>query len=457
MAQQQGSANGKFEAPPPPDRGRPPAPERYELVARPLAGRKARPVHWLVERKIPAGKLTMVASQGGIGKSTLIRHLIACVTTGRPAFGLAYDPPPPCDVLLLSVEDSLEDTVMPHLLAEGADLNRLLPIEGIRRLGEDGTPDDEVLRLDLRHLDTVLAKVQAHPQTRLLVVDPIMSFVGRAGLSENASAEVRQILDPLLDLADKSGLAIVMIAHVTKSTATAAVNRITGSAAFRDASRVVYVVGKDPQDDDRRILALAKANVPGLDKTSLAFSLCPLEGDDRAAVLAAPEFSDLSPADRDLMGDQLARVRPLGRVFLSADEAMGTEGGSGAGTARNCATWLRERLGTEFAWPDEEVSRDATAAGFSERQFRRAKDQLKPALQVAKVGYQGKWFVAMGAVRELPHRPENLAGGQNGENGQNGAGSAGNAPILTTPAQSDHSDHADDPDVVGGPDLWGDR
>jgi hypothetical protein len=427
------NGRAKFVPPPPPV-------ESLELIADPLAGRKAKPVHWLVDRKIPAGKLTMVASVGGLGKSTLIRHLVACLTTGRPAFGLAYQPPPPCEILLASVEDTLEDTVTPHLLAEGADLTKVLAIAGVRK------PDGHVLQFDLRDLDCVMAKLQARPSIKLLVIDPIMSFVGRAGLSENASAEVRLILDPLLELAANTGLAIIMIAHLTKSTTTAAVNRIVGSSAFRDASRVVYAIGKDLEDDNRRVMALVKANVPGLDKSSLAFSLQPVEGDDLAAVLNAPEFSELSPADRDLMGDQLARVVPLGRVLLDADEALGTDRGSGTreSNARNCAIWLRERIGTNYAWPDEEIERNAVEAGFTVRQFRRAKNQLKPSLQVAKIGFQGKWYVAMGSVRELPIRPDNLAHGQNGQMGQNG-----DAPILTTARHSDQSDHA--------PDIWPDR
>jgi hypothetical protein len=240
-----------------------------------------------------------------------------------------------------------------------------------------------------------------------------------------------------------------MIAHLTKSTTTAAVNRIVGSSAFRDASRVVYAIGKDQEDDNRRVMALVKANVPGLDKSSLAFSLQPVEGDDLAAVLNAPEFSELSPADRDLMGDQLARVVPLGRVLLDADEALGTDRGSGSreSNSRNCAIWLRERIGTNYAWPDEEIERDAVDAGFTVRQFRRAKNQLKPSLQVAKIGFQGKWYVAMGSVRELPIRPDDLARGQNGQNGQ--IGQNGDAPILTTSRHSDQSDHT--------PDIWPDR
>src|SRR5262249_20237434 len=61
---------------------------------------RAKPVKWLVPGRIPLGKVTLLAADGGAGKSTLTRHVAAAVTTGRASFGLDYAAPPPGKVIL---------------------------------------------------------------------------------------------------------------------------------------------------------------------------------------------------------------------------------------------------------------------------------------------------------------------------------------------------------------------
>ena len=110
----------------------PPPPE---LVVLSFEGMTAKPVRWLVPHRLPAGKLVLMAGKGGDGKSTATRHLTARITTGRPAFGLTYTASP-VNVLILSAEDGPEDTILPHLLAEGADVSRVSLLEGVRFNGK---------------------------------------------------------------------------------------------------------------------------------------------------------------------------------------------------------------------------------------------------------------------------------------------------------------------------------
>src|SRR5262245_1190883 len=73
-----------------------------ELALTRLDTIRPQPVRWLVPEIIPQGKLIMFAGDGGQGKSALTLDLSACLTTGRPAFGLNYAAPEPCQVLLIS-------------------------------------------------------------------------------------------------------------------------------------------------------------------------------------------------------------------------------------------------------------------------------------------------------------------------------------------------------------------
>src|SRR4051794_15612074 len=75
---------------------------------------KAKPVRWLVPDLIPRGNLTMIAGDGGHGKSAATLDLIARLSKGEPAFGLDYKPGGPAESLLISCEDDLADTVVPR-------------------------------------------------------------------------------------------------------------------------------------------------------------------------------------------------------------------------------------------------------------------------------------------------------------------------------------------------------
>jgi hypothetical protein len=387
---------------PPPAASEPPK----ELVARSLKGRKAKPVRYLVAGKIPVGKVSMFAGVGGMGKSTLMRHLIACLTTGRPAFGLDYEPPPACDVLLASVEDSPEDTIVPHLIAEGADLDRVVMVDGVRK-GDKGV----VLPFDLRDLELVFAQVEKRPTIRVMVIDPIMSFIGRAGVNENSSGEVRTLLDPLLSFSERTAISTLLIAHLNKATNVAAVNRIVGSTAFRDTCRVVFAVGPDPGDSDRRILALVKENVPGLDPQSIAFTREKVSDDVLAEVLKAPEFGELSPADLEKIGQQLAVVKPLGFVDCDADGVLGHgRPAQGGGKVEECMAWLLDFL-KDYAHPAAEIERAAKKAGYGFESLKRAKARLgrNGTGQIENRNYGGNgtndWWTGVGPVQAWTKRP----------------------------------------------------
>ena len=79
-------------------------------------------VTWLWRDRIPRGKVTVLDGDPGTGKSTLTVTITAKVTTGSPFPDGAR--PERGDVILLSAEDDIGDTIRPRLEAAGADLAR---------------------------------------------------------------------------------------------------------------------------------------------------------------------------------------------------------------------------------------------------------------------------------------------------------------------------------------------
>ena len=80
---------------------------------------KVKPVHWLWKDRIPLGELTLLAGREGIGKTTIAYTLAAWITTGTMKGRFMGSPR---SVLVAATEDSWEHTIVPRLMAAGADL-----------------------------------------------------------------------------------------------------------------------------------------------------------------------------------------------------------------------------------------------------------------------------------------------------------------------------------------------
>jgi hypothetical protein len=101
--------------------------------------------------------------------------------------------------------------------------------------------------------------------SQVLIVDPILDFLGPATNSDKAT-DVRRVLSPLRELAEKHNVAIVAMNHLNKS-GKGPKTRSLGSGAFVQVARVELRVCEDPSDDDRRLLLVVKNNLakaPGL-------------------------------------------------------------------------------------------------------------------------------------------------------------------------------------------------
>jgi len=326
----------------------------------------ARPPRWLVPGRIPR-KVTLIASDGGMGKSTLVRHLVARVTTGRPAFdGPGPVALPPGHVLLLAAEDGYEDVVVPSLVAEGADLARVARIKYVETTV--GGRQDRV-HFEPRHLAALkaeLARLKAEgKEVRLIVIDPIASYVGRTQADENKGSELRRVLDPLAELAEEFDVAVLIVAHVNKAAGAKAKYRVAGSAAYVSVARVAYVAGDDPDDESRKLLMPFKWNYLGVETDALAYRLRPLTPDQAAAHRAHPAMATLSDEDFAGVVTQMATLEFDAPVRVNVDEVMaaGGRGGKGGRKLDACVEWLVGFLAT-YAYPSKEVMAAGEKAGF---------------------------------------------------------------------------------------------
>ena len=210
-------------------------------------------IRWLWEDRIPLGKISLFGGNPDQGKSLVSLYMAARVTKGEPLYGSAKAIPA-SDVLILAAEDDPSDTIVPRLMAAQADLTRVYFVKSILvEQGKDKTPEEREAQLDT-DVQEVEKLLKENPEIRLIIIDPISSYLGDANM--NREQEVRRVLTPLKKLADKSGVAIVMIMHFNKNSEANAIHRIGGAVAFTGVSRTSWVFLPEEGTDNRLMLRL---------------------------------------------------------------------------------------------------------------------------------------------------------------------------------------------------------
>ena len=86
------------------------------------------PINWLWPGWLARGKVHILAGAPGTGKTSIAMALGATITTG--ARWPDGTPAEPGEVLMWSGEDDPSDTLIPRLMAVGADLERVHIIHG---------------------------------------------------------------------------------------------------------------------------------------------------------------------------------------------------------------------------------------------------------------------------------------------------------------------------------------
>ena len=208
---------------------------------------------WIWPRRIAAGKLTLIDGDPQQGKSLLTLDLAARVSSGKPFPG-GCQAVEPANVLLIGGEDGLHDTVVPRLRAAGADLSRVHLWEGQRHHGHCRPPQFP------QDCDRLRATIEAS-KARLVFIDPLLAYLSTQACSVSDQL-VRQALTPLGQIAAATRAGLVLNRHLTKGgQGRRAIYRGTGAIAIMGAARTAFLVGADPDEPQRRVLACTKTNL----------------------------------------------------------------------------------------------------------------------------------------------------------------------------------------------------
>src|SRR5229473_1754040 len=292
-------------------------------------------VPWLWPTRFPLGMLTIIAGPPGVGKSYVSLDVTSHVTTG----------------------------------AIGADCTKVEKVEAVVVEGKKGQQTFS-LATDIPRLEQMVLATGA----KVVVVDPVNAYLG--GKTDGfKDVEIRLVLEPLREMAERLQIAVILIMHVKKGAEDEVVYRIGGSYGFAALARAIFFCTRDPEDATRVYFSNPKMSVGPLAKT-LAYRVRP----------------DMTLEwDRD-------------EIKLSAFEILGAQGKPGPkqSARKSVKAWLLEFLG-EGPRPSFDGWRTAAEMNFSDSTVRRALDELGVLVESVRDEKSGQ---ITGHTWALPPREE---------------------------------------------------
>jgi len=261
----------------------------------------------------------------------------------------------------------------------GADRNRVHVVSAVRNA--DGSRRTLNLQNDLDLLERKIGEIG---DVALVGVDPVSSYLGKTDSHKNS--EVRGLLEPLSEMAERVRVAILSVTHFSTSGAnntTKALHRFIGSIAFTGAPRAAFAVIDDAEHDGRRLFLHAKNNLARAPQ-GLAFRL-----------------------EQSIVGDDIVASRVLWDaqpVAITANEALAADAvGLEGRTAKAEAIELVRELLTNGSMAAAEVQRIGREHGLTPKALRSAREALGVRIERDGFGPGSKSLWSLPDAYRCPH------------------------------------------------------
>ena len=328
------------------------APSSFLSCFKPLDSFEEQEAEWLVPNLIPKGQITTIASDGGVGKTTVWCNLVAAISSGRACF---LDPPDyerePQKVAFLTTEDSVRKKLKKRLREAGADMSNIITPDYAR--------DTDGLLRRLKFGSAEMEQFIRWAKPALCVFDPLQGFIPPE-INMGSRNAMRDCMAPLVSLGEETGTTFLVVCHTNKRKGAFGRDRIADSADL--------MLGYT-EEQGVRYLSQEKSNYAELQETRL-FSI-----DDNGQIhLEGTTWK----RDREYMTDGAACVSAPNRD--------------------DCKSWILNRLDAAGgSMPTKDLEDLAKAEGYSYRTLRRAKDELKHDTEIRYyqigAGKDKTWYI----------------------------------------------------------------
>jgi putative DNA primase/helicase len=303
------------------------------------------------------------------GKGQIAAYLAAAVTA-KIEFPCGEGTAAHGNVIWLNAEDDNRDTVVPRLVAAGADLTLVYFVNGARAGGKEKSFN---LVTDLALLRKAIESIG---NVSLVIIDPMSAYLGVGKIDGRSATDVRGVLTPLKDMAEELHISVIGIAHFNKKDdVKSALLRVSDSIAYVAAARHVYAVLDDPEDKNSKLFVKAKNNLAP-DRMALRYGF---------GVKTVGHDAKLA---KDI--DAPLIVWHPQHVELTANEAMQAAAGQSGYAKREARDFLFERLQTGPAKADDLVE-EAKQTGIAFATLRRVKKDLQIKSRKTPGKFDGAW------------------------------------------------------------------
>lgn len=307
---------------------------------KPLSEYQEEEAEWIVPGWIPKGQISLIAADGGIGKTTLWCHVIAALSNGSTCI---LDPPgftrQPMKVTFMTTEDSVRKKLRKKLRLAGANMDNIITPDfaqdrsGLLRKLNFGTAEMDMV---LRRLNPVLC-----------IFDPVQGFTPPK-VNMGSRNEMRDCMAPLISIGEDIGTTALIVCHTNKRKGAYGRDRIADSADLWDISRSVMMAGFT-DDQGVRYLSNEKNNYATLQETIL-FTI---DSDEQIHKVGTSWKRDREY----IQGAEISRTAPV---------------------REDCKAFILKTLeDADGAMPTATLEEKAKNAGYSFAAMKRAKKELK--------------------------------------------------------------------------------
>jgi hypothetical protein len=327
-------------------------------------------IDWLWPGRFARGKFGLIAGLPDYGKGQIAAFIAAAVTA---AIQLPCDEgnAPQGNVIWFNAEDGARDTVLPRLVAAGADPKRVHFVNSVRIGGEDKSFS---LVTDLRLLRKAIERIG---NVVLVIIDPVSAYLGVGKVDGRSATDVRGVLTPLKELAEDLHIAAIAVAHFNKKDdVKSALLRVSDSIAYVAAARHVYAVLDDPEDKNSKLFVKAKNNLARDTKAlRYGFGVKTVGHDPKLNVDIEAPYIVWHPQ----------------HIEVTANEAMQAADGRSGYAKREAREFLLERLDAGPVGADE-LFEEAEQNGIAKTTLKRAKKEIGIRSRKTPGKFDGRWF-----------------------------------------------------------------